>query len=177
MQGSDLDVFDVRLEQQMPARWQVGWNALRSLVPQRRRDRKIRPVWSSTPGGPFQQALPAAPQPRRLCWIIKTTEGWGWSIFFLLPSLQISRNNNAKPALCWWDGEGGVNFYLFHISLFHIILHLSAAEGPNPINSNAFSLKKIYIYHNNNNKTLSSEGQQSTAANTQAGDRLQAKQD
>lgn len=95
MQGSDLDVFDVRLEQQMPARWQVAWNVLRSLPPQHRGDHKVRTVWSSTPGGRFQKALPAARQPRSLCWIIKSLEGssWSWCTSFFF---QCFINNNAQ---------------------------------------------------------------------------------
>lgn len=62
MQGSDLDVFDVCLVQQMPARWQVGWNVLRSLAPRHPGVQKVRTVWSSSPGGQFQQTLPAAPR-------------------------------------------------------------------------------------------------------------------
>lgn len=79
MQGSDLDVFDVRLEQHMPAWWQVGWNVLRSLAPQHQGDHKVRTEWSSTPGGRFQEALPAAPQPWSLCWIVNSLDGWSWS--------------------------------------------------------------------------------------------------
>lgn len=74
MQASDLDLFDVHLEQQMPARWQVGWNVLRSWVPRHKGDHKVRTVWSSTPGGRFQKALPAACHPHSLRWIIKSLE-------------------------------------------------------------------------------------------------------
>lgn len=121
MQGSDLDVFDVRLEQQMPARWQVGWNVLRSLAPRRRRDRKIRPVWSSTPGGPFQQALPAAPQPWRLCWIIKTTEGWGWSIYFPSPPFKSPETMMLNPLFVDETVQGEwifIHFFIPHYFTF-----------------------------------------------------------
>lgn len=56
MLAFDLDLFDVRLEQQTPRWWQVGWNVLRSW------DHKIRNVWSSTPGGQIQKPQPAACQ-------------------------------------------------------------------------------------------------------------------
>ncbi len=131
MQGSDLDVFDVRLEQQMPARWQVGWNVLRSLAPQHQRDHKVRTVWSSTPGGRFQKALPAAPQPRSLCWIIKSL---GRLKLKLLHFFQRFINNNAEGCAvgqsplfvdCYQTAESEEMFYISYV----FIPCMPTAEG------------------------------------------------
>lgn len=74
LQSAGGTVFAVGLCKQMPARWQVGWNVLRSWVPRHKGDHKVRTVWSSTPGGRFQKALPAACHPHSLRWIIKSLE-------------------------------------------------------------------------------------------------------
>lgn len=91
MRASDLDLFDVRSEQQMPTRWQVGWNVLWSLALQHQGEAQSKDcVWSSPPGGRSKKILPAACQPHLA--VLNSKKTWEAHLFLVTKQLNVLYN-------------------------------------------------------------------------------------
>lgn len=130
--GSYLDVFDVHL--QMPARWQVGWNVLRSREPQlpaRPRNRacvKFNSGRSVPTGSANSPSAPAS--------VLNYKDDGRLRLVSLLPPPASHPQKQPPPFCC-----------CLMFICFHVRCHLSTTESLKAINSTILSLKnKIKKY-------------------------------